>query len=646
MGKLPEGILTRRLWVLLRCVAVLACAPAAVWPQFSPGPLSRAHHALDGPTHCTSCHVAGGGDRKFRCLSCHTEIRERLAGNRGLHPSLVARGRPDDQCARCHSEHNGENFVPTRWDVSLDEFDHRKTGYPLEGAHAGLKCDRCHQPERIPAAARHDIRMKDLRRTYLGLTSQCVGCHQDEHRGQLGNACERCHEISRWKDVARFDHSTARFRLSGAHVRVPCQKCHAAVPAPGEEKARVRYTGMAFAQCASCHQDPHRGAFSAPCGACHNDIAWKPAHNTTVTFDHSRTKFPLAGKHAPVTCDKCHRTTDFKAPVAHERCDSCHQDIHGGQFISRAGRGECGACHTADGWKPATFTVAAHAQSAYPLTGRHAAVACAGCHTPAGAATLYHVRYQTCTDCHRDAHEGQFVNTANENRCEGCHTVKGWRPASFTLARHNQTRFPLQDAHAAVSCADCHRGSTDRPQTVQYRFADLTCAGCHRDPHQGQFQQRMTATEHGAPAGCLACHNLQAWDDVSRFDHSTTRFLLTGAHRGVPCDKCHRVTPLSTGLRKAVFHDTPMACGGCHEDVHNGQFVTASQKSDCADCHNNNKWREAKFDHNRTGFPLAGAHVQVPCRDCHKNLHGVSGRMVLFYKPAPTECSGCHGTRI
>src|SRR5579872_2138665 len=94
----------------LRILVVLACAPA-MWAQFSPGTLSKAHHALDGPTHCTSCHVGGRGERKFRCLSCHVEIRQRLAENRGLHPRLVEKGSPEAQCAKCHSDHNGENFV-------------------------------------------------------------------------------------------------------------------------------------------------------------------------------------------------------------------------------------------------------------------------------------------------------------------------------------------------------------------------------------------------------------------------------------------------------------------------------------------------------------------------------------------------------
>ena len=606
-----------KLWCC--CIFVLLCAPIAAWCQFSPGALSKPHHTLDGPTHCTSCHLAGAGQRKFKCLSCHSDIRQRLADNRGLHPSLVGKGRAEDSCAKCHSEHNGENFVPIRWDVSLDEFDHRRTGYALEGGHAGLKCEKCHNPERIPVVARKGIPMKDLKRTYLGLDRQCLTCHQDQHRGQLGKSCDRCHTVTRWKDIAKFDHSTAKFKLGGAHEKTQCARCHPGAPA-------VKYVGIPFAQCSACHQDPHRGAFAAGCNSCHNDVAWKPARNVTVSFDHSKTKFPLLGKHQGVTCDKCHRTTDYKAPVAHEQCAACHKDIHGGQFVTRADRGECGSCHTVYDWKKSIFTGAAHDKTAYPLLGRHAAVACEKCHVPAGAATRYKVASGQCIDCHRDPHQGQFV----QNRCEDCHTVEQFRPAKFTLARHNQTRFPLLGGHVAVPCGECHT------QSAQYRFTDLSCAGCHFDPHLGQFQS----------TGCDSCHNVQLWRDVTKFDHSKTRYTLTGAHRAAACEKCHRVTPLSTGLKRVVFREMPMKCSGCHEDIHGGQFFTATARPECGVCHSTTLWKATNFDHARTGFPLIGAHVPVPCGDCHKNKREVSGRMVLFYKPTPKECSSCHGPEI
>ena len=334
---------------ITRVIVLLGASAAAILAQFSPGPLSKAHAALKGPTKCTACHVGGGGGRKFKCLGCHTDLRQRLAANAGLHPSLLGANRHEDRCIKCHSEHNGENFVPIRWDVSLDDFDHRKAGYPLEGGHARLQCNRCHNPANISPAARRAIVMKDLKRTFLGLTRECGSCHRDEHKGQFGASCERCHSDSTWKNIDKFDHASARFRLTGAHQKVACEKCHPAMPGGSIGHATVKFVGLAFAQCGACHRDPHRGSFAAPCTSCHLDTNWKPARNMLVSFDHSKTKFPLLGKHDGLACNKCHLTSDFKAPVAHEKCNDCHRDTHRGQFLTRAGGGDCAACHTADG---------------------------------------------------------------------------------------------------------------------------------------------------------------------------------------------------------------------------------------------------------------------------------------------------------
>src|SRR5450432_463826 len=260
MRQSAEGF--QQLVRLSRLILGLCLFSGLAYAQFSPGPLSKAHTKLDGPTHCASCHVGGGGEGKLKCTGCHVEIKQRLAANPGLHPSLMGPmasiTRRDDQCARCHSEHNGAQFVPIRWDVSLDEFDHRKAGYPLEGGHAGLKCGRCHTPDRIPAAARKTILMKDLRRTYLGLGKACLTCHQDQHRGQLGDQCERCHTAAKWKDVTRFDHSTAKFKLTGSPVGTECSKCHTTMPAalpgaaapaaPNSARPLVRYVGPVASQ--------------------------------------------------------------------------------------------------------------------------------------------------------------------------------------------------------------------------------------------------------------------------------------------------------------------------------------------------------------------------------------------------------------
>ena len=638
---------------LLRCMrfawagtALAAVAASSAWAQLSPGSLSKAHQSLNSPSKCIACHTLTTGAVKFKCLNCHSEIRERLNAQRGLHPRLVNQEGQKKECNACHAEHQGERFVPIRWDVPVEEFDHSKTGYALEGGHLGLSCRKCHAPKNISQIERRKMPAKNLTRTYLGLSRDCTSCHGDFHRGQVPADCLQCHTSSKWKPASKFDHTQAKFRPTGAHEKVACEKCH---PKEGEPVAYVKFTGLKFETCDSCHKDPHRAAFSATCNSCHTDAAWKPA-NVAAQFDHSRAKFPLAGKHAGIGCAKCHRSSDFKAPVAHARCLDCHtSDAHGGQFANRGDGGECSSCHAVNGWKPTTFNGAAHQTTRYPLEGRHAALPCAKCHAPAGKATVYRVKFGQCADCHADKHNTQFAAAPHSNRCEDCHTVKGFERSTFTLAKHEQTRLPLEGAHAAVPCGECHNDPRSvHAQPGRFRFADVGCTTCHEDPHGGQFRERMATVAAGGRAeGCEACHSRRTWRDVSKFDHSTTAFKLAGTHRGALCEKCHPEAQPGGGIKSIVFRKAPQQCADCHEDVHKGQFAAGVAKVDCARCHALLQWKPATFTHDTsTSFALTGAHRGVECRSCHKTEQQAGGKRVLMFKAAPKDCGGCHGPEV
>ena len=355
-------------------IAVLMLAmPAGA--QISPGPRARAHQSLSGPTNCTSCHRLGAGEAKLKCMECHTEIASRVAAGKGLHATYHITPGSSSDCARCHSEHNGENFALIKWDIRT--FDHRQTGYALEGKHAGLECSRCHTAQHVGANERGLIKIKDLNRSFLGLSQNCVGCHQDKHNGRLGQNCLRCHNYEGWKivSVAQFDHSKTRYPLTGLHLQVPCQKCH--TPGPDNQP---RYTGIAFEKCSDCHSDPHHGSFAAQsCQSCHNTSGWKKVSMAAVSqkFDHSKTKYPLLGKHTQVECVQCHSGGDFKKPLVFGKCMDCHKpDPHKGQFAKRADGGECASCHTVEGFKTTSFGLKEHAATAYPLQGKHAALQC------------------------------------------------------------------------------------------------------------------------------------------------------------------------------------------------------------------------------------------------------------------------------
>ncbi len=635
--------------IFLKAAFGLACiltfffaVPIPVQAQISPGPLSKAHQSLTGTTQCASCHQFGTSTPTFKCLDCHKEIAERLSSKHGYHFQLQMHNPNGKDCVRCHLEHNGEDFNLIHWEPSQKQFDHRLTGYTLEGKHAEVPCEKCHMPGYMVPNERAFIKMKDLSKSFLGLSQNCVTCHKDPHRGQLGNDCKSCHNFADWKAAKQFDHSKTRYPLTGLHIQVACEKCHK----PDVPGGTPRYRDMKFDTCTSCHIDPHKGSFKQRCEDCHTTAGWKKLLST-FAFDHSKTKYPLLGKHATVSCAQCHLSGDFKKPLRFANCADCHKpDPHNGQFASRPRKGECAECHAVEGWKPSLFGVKEHDTSGYPLRGKHVSVECGKCHIPAGKNTIYKVKFAACTDCHKDAHDGQFAAAPYENKCESCHTVQDFHRSTFTIAKHRNTRFVLTGAHAAVPCSDCHKtgaaGRTDK--VLPFHFADMSCTACHADPHHGDFKDRMAQRRaNGTLLGCEACHDTRSWANISGFDHSKTKFPLLGAHRAAKCGDCHKAP---VGATQVQFKGTSQNCEDCHKDAHAGQFAK-SGKTPCADCHNSQRWVPSTFNHDtRTHFPLQGGHANVACDKCHKESVLVGGKAVVIYKRVPSKCSDCHGPEI
>jgi hypothetical protein len=628
---------------LLGCIVLIVMGgsiPAG--SQISPGTLSQAHHSISGFTDCTSCHELSTTKPTYKCLSCHTEIAFRISARSGLHASYNIPAGSSQQCPSCHSEHNGESFSLIKLDVNA--FDHSQTGYKLEGKHNGVECHRCHSPARVSERERVSIKVKDLSKTYLGVSQSCTNCHEDKHQGRLGSNCLQCHNFMQWKDIGKFDHSLTRYPLTGMHAEVGCRQCH-----PLGSDQRPRYTGIAFRECSDCHADPHRGGFVQSCESCHRTTGWKKilAADMNGKFDHSKTKFPLLGKHALVECVQCHADGDFKRSVPFQKCSACHKpDPHGAQFAKRVGGSECSNCHTVDGFKPSTFGVKEHAKSAYPLEGKHASLQCAQCHVPAGKATVYKMKFQYCTDCHDDEHVGQFALAPHFNRCEQCHNVQKFLPSTFILRSHDKTLFSLTGSHIAVPCNDCHKPSLKfkGKQTAQYHWQRLTCTSCHTDPHNGRFNSTTRLFEpKSTTTNCTVCHSTLTWADLSRFDHSKTAFPLSGAHQVVKCGDCHRAANPGDSMMRVDFKRAPTKCEACHVEIHGQQFAKKGVTL-CIVCHDSKAWKPSVFDHDKqSSFALQGAHRNVRCESCHKLTRMMGAKTVLFYKPTPTECAACHG---
>jgi hypothetical protein len=240
-------------------------------------------------------------------------------------------------------------------------------------------------------------------------------------------------------------------------------------------------------------------------------------------------------------------------------CRRCHGDPHYGQFRRQA----CLSCHSQTHFKPSTFEVAQHAKTRFPLTGAHQTTTCLRCH-PVMAGRLrsgktarwrrFRGRPSSCKKCHQNPHGKQFDARLKRGDCSACHDDEGWQLPEFD---HSKTRFTLGRAHEQVACAACHE---KRGKVTRYRPLETSCAGCHEDPHLGQF-----AADASGSVRCDRCHKVGApkWA-IAGFDHTKTRFPLDGAHIKVACAKCHKEYKLRDGQVVVRYRPLAFDCKACH----------------------------------------------------------------------------------
>ena len=365
-----------------------------------------------GFDHQSTAYPLHGRHLNVECTECHPR-----RSSDSSDPYTLYRGIAHDSCSNCHSDPHGGRFGGTcstchstaGWQrVSLEQFDHDSTRYPLRGAHRRQRCETCHRP--------------GLPRRGISY-SRCADCHDDVHRGQFNaredrGACESCHTVERFtpSTFPLSAHEQTSYPLRGAHLATPCTSCHRRALVQETNSGGVRSrTVIQFrfptTDCTACHQDPHNGETVAAqgnggCDTCHTLAQWRQIH-----FDHGRTDFPLEGGHISVTCLECHPTVQppgtlqpfIKMRGVSSACEGCHRDPHQGQ-LHRANVAEpCQRCHTVEDWQPKLFNHDRH--SDFPLQGAHSTVPCAACHpreTIGPEATI--IRYRplpsSCADCH------------------------------------------------------------------------------------------------------------------------------------------------------------------------------------------------------------------------------------------------------
>ena len=344
--------------------------------------LKGAHKKVD----CFSCHKKNDDPKlvfqdklkidENNCVKCHKDKHE---------------GKLGTDCAQCHNE---ASFISLK---TLDHFDHNLTNFKLEGLHQKVDCKKCHDSGKFTDPIKF---------------TSCNNCHDDYHEGEfnvngVATDCKTCHSVKEGFDLSLFTtekHQETDFPLKGAHNATPCFACHKKEP----EQKRWAFKNIGN-QCAQCHQDIHKDKINTQyypnqkCETCHSNASW-----ADVTFDHSKTDWPLEGKHLETDCKECHlkdKNTSFiknqQFANLNSDCSTCHTDNHTNQFAIN-GITDCTRCHVFKNWIPEKFD---HNTTPFKLEGRHAEIACNKCHKSLDGTNNksfnYKIKKFACIDCHR-----------------------------------------------------------------------------------------------------------------------------------------------------------------------------------------------------------------------------------------------------
>jgi hypothetical protein len=372
-------------------------------------------------------------------------------------------------------------------------FDHDKTKYKLDGKHKSLDCIKCHKTKELTAK--------------ITKFQKCADCHADIHNKQFKTRdCNECHNTQNFKTL-KFEHNKTKFKLLNLHD-IACEKCH----------KNGNYINEKI-NCASCHLNIHHEKFKKnkdiqeKCEICHNDKNW-----LIVKFDHNKdTNYKREGKHQNLSCTSCHKERKFVGLAS--KCNDCHKDFHDKQF-----KLDCDACHNSQNFKQLNFDHSKN--SKFTLIGEHIWQKCEICHVDG----QYKYNNITCGQCHQDIHFNKYGLV-----CSRCHTESGWDKIAYD---HGSGIESIKGAHLKINCEICHiKGKLLAGEGAQ-------CITCHKDSHGNSFGGR-----------CGKCHNQIEWLP-STFNHNITGFSLSGSHRFLDCDQCHK---------NKIYGGLPTNCYFCHQ---------------------------------------------------------------------------------
>jgi len=567
------------------------------------------------------------------------------------------------ECSICHKE-----------DDKPIVFDHLSTGFIISGAHLNASCINCH----------NSLEFDKVKK-------ECYDCHIDIHQGSLDKNCNTCHNSNTWiiENINNL-HRGSRFRLLGAHQSADCIECHT-------NNNQFKYDVLGVG-CYDCHKNDYVNAkspnhitenYPVNCYECHRveSSSWK----SNIT-DHSF--FPLLNAHNISNCFDCH--TDSKYSGLDKNCITCHSEefnstLNPNHLNLGFNKNECAECHSLNpGWIPARFEK--HSQF-YPLSGAHSNLGCNVCHKNNYNGSIPN----TCFGCHENEYNSTTnpphlaLNFSND--CTTCHNEVDWNSGKFY---HDADYFPIYSGlHDGVwnSCNDCHTNQTNYQNAEcitchehnkadtdlkhlninGYRYQSIGCIDCHPDGRSnGAYNHALSGfllTGAHIETSCNLCHNQSPTLNTCYGCHSVNFNSSSNPNHislgfNTDCEKCH-TTERGWQISQFSEHDNFYTFQGAHINIknncilcHNGNYTNTSSEcsychldnynsttnpphqglnfnTKCDECHNQNAWQPATFNHDAEYFPIfTGSHSDKwdNCTDCHT----VNGNYSAF------SCIDCH----
>jgi formate dehydrogenase gamma subunit len=485
--------------------------------------------------------------------------------------------------------------------------------------------------------------------------------------GKEFNAIIRPNQLSKAHRIKELTKCTACHEYTGELKDEKCMDCHRIIKKRMEEK--LGYHGNNKGKCIKCHREHPPEALG------------KIIKFEKEKFDHKLALFKLEGKHAEIKeCEKCHKARPKGASeglyvgMKYELCTDCHKDPHNNALGAK-----CEQCHTDKGWKGKDLKFDHNKDSKYKLEGKHTDVKCIDCHKPTkqgstdmSTAVFKGMKFNLCTDCHKDPHNSQF----KEKNCTTCHSTKGWRGKDLIFDHSKDSKYKVEDKHKDLGCAECHvpdekdanaaikklakKKPAEKPKKdVKYGNAQFVnikyklCTDCHEDQHNNQFKDK----------NCTPCHTIKSWREKDlKFDHNKdSKYKIEDKHKDAACTDCHipdekdpntaikkltKKKPAEKPKKDVKYGNAQFVnikyklCTDCHEDPHNSQFKDKT----CTPCHTIKSWKEKdlNFDHNKDSkFKLEGKHKESGCADCHvpdeKDANAAMRKLTKLPKKKTTE---------